>query len=101
MRVLMIAQSSYDNDPRIIRLSSALIEKNIDVELICLRYETQAKYEVLNGVHVHRIMKNFHQDSILSYLFFSIVFVFMVLFKSIVLSFKNKHDLVHRRRRLV
>lgn len=95
MRVLMIAQSSYSYDARIIRLSSALIEKNIDVDLICLRYKDQPKYEVLNGVNIHRIIKNFHQDSIFSYIFFSIVFVFRALFKSISLSSKNKHDLVH------
>ena len=95
MNVLMMAISSYDFDPRIIRLSSALIEKNICVDLICLRYGRQSEHETLNGVHVHRIMKNFHHDSILSYAFYSLIFIIKAMIKSLVISSKRKPDLVH------
>lgn len=91
----MIAQSNYDYDARIIRLSSILIEKNILVDLICLRNKDQKKYEIKDGVHVYRIMKSFHQDSIITYVFFSLLFLFKAFLKSILISKKNKHDLVH------
>lgn len=91
----MIAQSNYDYDARIIRLSSVLIENKIDVDLICLKNQDQIKYEIKNGVHVYRIMKNFHQDSIASYIFFSLIFLLKAFINSILLSIKNKHDLVH------
>lgn len=95
MRVLMIAQSNFDYDARIIRLSSVLIENNIDVDLICLRNEDQLKYEFKHGVNVYRIMKNFHQDSIVSYIFFSLLFTFKAFLTSIFISRKKRYEIVH------
>ncbi|MCW8961271.1 MAG: glycosyltransferase family 4 protein, partial [Ignavibacteriaceae bacterium] len=91
----MIALSSYNFDPRIIRLSAALVEKNIDVDLFCLRYGDQKKLEIIDGVQVHRIMKNFNQESIFSYVIFSFFFLVKAMFKSILILYKNKTNLVH------
>jgi glycosyltransferase involved in cell wall biosynthesis len=95
MRVLMIAQSNFDYDARIIRLSSVLIENHIDVDLICLRNKDQLKYEFKHGVNVYRIMKTFHQDSIVSYIFFSLLFTFKALLTSIFIARKNRCEIVH------
>lgn len=94
--VLMIAQSIYDFDPRIIRFTNALIEQNFQVEIICLRYKHQTKFEIVNGVKVHRIMKVFSQNKISSYIFYSLIFTFRALIKCTLLtSGKNKPDFIH------
>lgn len=95
MRVLMIAQSNYNYDARIIRLATALNNKGINVDVLCLRYEGQNSYDIVNGIRVHRIMKNFSQESILSYVFGSLIFMMLSLFKAIKLEFSNNYNLVH------
>jgi len=95
MHVLMIAQSVYDYDPRIIRLASALVKNNHKVSIICLQYGHQGKYEEMNGVHVYRIMNYFSQDKITSYIFYSFLFLIKSLIKSVRLTFKEKFSLVH------
>jgi len=95
MRVLMIAQSNYNYDARIIRLATALKNRNINVDVICLRYEGQNSYDIVNGVNIYRIMKNFSQESILSYVLGSLIFMLLSLFKAIKLELDNKYNLVH------
>lgn len=95
-KVLMIAQSIYDFDPRIIRFTNSLIEQNYKVEIICLRYKHQSKFEIVNGVKVHRIMKVFSQNKISSYIFYSLIFTFRAFIKCTILtSGKNKPDFIH------
>ncbi len=95
-KVLMIAQSIYDFDPRIIRFTNALIEQNFQVEIICLRYEYQSKFDIVNGVKVHRIMKVFSQNKISSYLYHSLIFTFKAFLKCTSLTAgKNKPDFIH------
>lgn len=95
MRVLMIAQSNYNYDARIIRLATALSNKNIPVDVICLRYDGQSSFDIVDGINVYRVTKNFSQESIASYVIGSIFFLIMALFKSISLEIKNGYKLVH------
>lgn len=95
-KVLMIAQSIYDFDPRIIRFTNVLTEQNFQVEIICLRYKHQSKFEIVNGVKVHRIMQVFPQNKILSYIFYSMIFTLNAFIKCTILTAgKNKPDFIH------
>ena len=95
-KVLMIAQSVYVFDPRIIRFTNALIEREFEVEVICLRYNKKPKFEIINGVKVHSIMKVFPQDKISSYIFYSLIFTLKSLVKCTVLtSGKNRPAFIH------
>ncbi|MDH3267272.1 MAG: glycosyltransferase family 4 protein [Ignavibacteria bacterium] len=94
MRVLMITQSFYDFDGRILRQTAALTKNNIDVEVICLNLGNFPKYNKVENVNVYRIMKKFPQDKFFHYIFFSVAFLiksFVITFK---LLFKNKPDIV-------
>jgi len=91
----MIAQSNYNYDARIIRLATSLKDNNSSVDVICLRYEGQSNFDVVNGISVHRIMKNFSQESITSYVIGSIIFMIKALFKSISLETKLNYNFVH------
>ena len=93
-KVLMIAQSFYDYDARILRQTSTLIQNNIDVDIICLGMGDYLKYEKLDNVNVHRIMKKFQQDKVLHYVFFSIIFLFKSMFKTWMLMIKKKPDII-------
>ena len=94
-RVLMIAQSNYDYDARIIRYCKALQQNDYQIDIICLQYGKQNKFDVVDGVNVYRIMKNFNQDSIFSYVFYSLIFLLRSFFKTFSLSNKYQYTLVH------
>ncbi|BDQ02765.1 glycosyltransferase [Ignavibacterium sp.] len=93
-RVLMIAQSFYDYDARILRQVETLKKNNIKVEIICLNYENKPAHEKVNGVLVHRIMNKFDQNKILSYIFNSVIFLIKALLLSRQLNKRNKFDIV-------
>ncbi len=95
MRVLMIAQSNFNHDGRIIRLSSALINHNIKVDLICLRYDDQSDYEEVNGIRFFRIMRNYPKDKVISYLAVSLFFLIKAFIKTTSLALQEKYNLVH------
>ena len=95
-KVLMIAQSIYVFDPRIIRFTNALVEQGYEVEVICLRYNYKPKFEIVDGVKIHRVMKVFPQNKISSYVFYSLIFTFKALIKCTVLTLgKNRPAFIH------
>jgi glycosyltransferase involved in cell wall biosynthesis len=67
----MVSHSFYESDNRIIRYAEALAENGDHVEVLALRRApTLPTYEVINGVHLHRIRDRFgkNESSPLSYL---------------------------------
>ncbi len=95
MRVLMIAQSSYNYDARIVRYCKALREVGAEIHVICLNYGKQNKTEEIDGIKLFRVMKSFNQDIIISYIFFSLIFLIKSLFKTIVLMTKHEYSVAH------
>lgn len=93
-KVLMIAQSFYDLDPRILKQTKVLINNDINVDIICLGEGSYKKEEMLDDVHVYRIMRKFNQEKILSYILNSAIFLIKALLKSIILGAKNNYNLV-------
>lgn len=91
----MIAQSSYNYDPRIMRYCKALRDLEYEIDVICLKYNDQSDYDVVDGVRVFRIMRRFSLDSIFSYFFYSMVFLYKSFFKTISLVRKNQYSVVH------
>lgn len=55
MKVCMVVYSFYENDTRVMQYASALTSRGDEVDIIALRLPGQPKYEVIEGVHVHRI----------------------------------------------
>lgn len=94
-KVLMIAQSNFNYDARIIRFCDMLKLDGIDVDIICLRRPEQEKNDKIENVSVYRIMDHFNQDTIFSYTLNSFIFLFKALFKSIQLSKKRNYLFVH------
>ena len=76
-------------------MATSLSIQNIQVDVICLRYEGQTSFDIVDGINVYRIMEKFSQESITSYVFGSIIFLIKALLKSISLENKNTYNLVH------
>lgn len=95
-RVLMIAQSTFDYDARIIRYCNALNEIGIQTDIICFRYFNNEKsFEIIKNVNVYRIIDFSDKESILRYLIFSFRFLIKAFFKTIQLHRKNNYSLIH------
>lgn len=54
-RICMVVYSFYENDTRVMQYADALVERGDHVDVIALRRTDALQYEVLGGVHVHRI----------------------------------------------
>jgi glycosyltransferase involved in cell wall biosynthesis len=54
-RICMVVYSFYENDTRVMQYADALVERGDRVDVIALRRDRLPEYEVLGGVHVHRI----------------------------------------------
>lgn len=55
MRVAMLAYAFYESDTRIQQYARALVERGDSVDVIALRKEGAAAFEVIQGVNVYRI----------------------------------------------
>lgn len=93
-RVLMIAQSFYDYDARILRQVEVLKNNNFEVEIICLNYEDRPAYEKVGSVIVHRVMNKFDQNKVTSYILNSFIFLIRAFILSINLHTKRRFDIV-------
>lgn len=57
MKVCMLAYTYYENDNRVRRYAEALAKRGDEVEAVVIGKQGQDRYEVIDGVHVHRIQK--------------------------------------------
>lgn len=94
-KVLMIAQSTYDYDARIIRYCNALKEVGIQSDVICFRYGNHKSFDDYDGINVYRIIDYTDKESIARYILFSIRFLIAAFFKTISLHRKNNYSLIH------
>jgi glycosyltransferase involved in cell wall biosynthesis len=54
-RICMVVYAFYENDTRVMQYADALVGRGDRVDVIALRRDGLPEYEVLSGVHVHRI----------------------------------------------
>ena len=93
-RVLMIAQSFYEFDPRILRQASVLVKNNYCVDIICLNHNNSPKIEKIGGVNVYRVMNKFEQDQVILYIINSFIFLLKAFLKSLTFFPKKRPDVV-------
>ncbi len=96
IRVAAITFDWYPFDPLVRRIAGAAIDGGYSVDVICLRQSGEQRYEICEGVHVHRLPMNrgFGQSlpvTILSWCWF-------LLMSGVVLTrlhLKKRFDVVH------
>jgi glycosyltransferase involved in cell wall biosynthesis len=96
MKVCMLSHSLYESDTRILQYTRALIERGDSVDVIALRAAGLPRTEVMNGVHVYRVLrrrKNARRP--LEYLLQILQFMLIATFVLGRRQLSRKYDLVH------
>lgn len=93
-RICMLAMSTYPDDPRIRREAEALINAGIEVDIICMRGDSQKSKEIIHGVSIYRIIKYAQQEKILKYAIQSIFFIIISFFWLQKLNIKRKYRVI-------
>jgi glycosyltransferase involved in cell wall biosynthesis len=94
MYIVMIAQSLYDFDARILRQSEALANNDNRVDIICLGNEQYPKSEKTGNITVYRVMNKFSQENIFYYILYSLIFQLKSSIKALGLLIKEKPDVI-------
>lgn len=94
-RLLMIHFSSYPGDVRPRREAETLVEAGMFVDTICLRKPGQKSQETISGVTAYRINIRRSRSSKLRYIWGYFYFALIVFFKTTILHFREKYDLIH------
>jgi glycosyltransferase involved in cell wall biosynthesis len=92
----MVVYSFYENDTRVMQYASALARRGDEVDIIALRLPGQPKYEVIEGVHVHRIqIRQVNERGRFSYAYRLMRFCIL---SGVILSWKHlsrRYSLIH------
>ena len=91
----MVVYSHYPSDTRIRKEANALTENGFEVDVICLKDETQAKFEVFENVNIYRLNIIKRRGTFYTYFWLYILFFFNSLIKVTALFLKKKHDVIH------
>src|SRR5262249_46992944 len=96
VRVCAITYDTYPFDPLVRRTSEAAVRTGYTYHVICVMQEGQKRYEVCNGVHVHRVpMQRLIGRSLGAMVLSWISFLFLAMGKVTSLYFKHKFDVIH------
>jgi glycosyltransferase involved in cell wall biosynthesis len=96
MRVCMLAYAFYESDMRILRYAKSLVERGDTVDVIALRRDSAARFEVLDGVNVYRIQsRERNERGLLDYLVRLVRFMFLSAFIVTRKYVSKPYDIIH------
>jgi glycosyltransferase involved in cell wall biosynthesis len=94
-RIAVVVFSSYPFDSRVRREAETLYEAGMEVDVICVQMNGQAKKELVNGITVNRVNVNRSRTNKFSYLKEYALFIFTAFFKLTLHHLKRKYQTVH------
>lgn len=96
MRIASVAFTNYDADPRVRRMSEALVERGDTVTAITLTQPGKPKRRTMEGVNVHGIdIEQYKGSSIRAYLVQYLRFFFAATWLLTRLHLRGRFDVVH------
>lgn len=96
MRACMVAYTFYETDNRVRRYAETLVRRGDHVDAIVLRREGQSSFEMISGVHVHRIQKRvIDERGPLSYLMKLLTFLLLSAWELTRRHIKTRYDVIH------
>lgn len=96
MRACAVAYTFYEADNRVRRYAEALAKRGDEVDAIALRREGQPRFEVIRGVHVHRIQRRLRNErGPVGYLGKLLLFFVRSMWLLSVQSLKQRYDIIH------
>ncbi|HYI93639.1 MAG TPA: glycosyltransferase family 4 protein [Bryobacteraceae bacterium] len=95
-RVLMMAYSYYESDPRVIREAEAAVEGGFDVDFLTLRRPGAMPSEMIRGVRVFRLnQEKYRGGRHVSYLVAYLLFFLRCFAKTTMLFFSRRYRVIH------
>ena len=95
-RVLMVAYTNYENDPRVVREANAAVWGGFDVDVIVLQRAGQPATERISGVIVHRVRQaRYRGGGLLRYVAAYLEFFLRCLLKVSWMHLKHPYRVVH------
>jgi len=93
-RVCIVRQKPYPWQRNMRRNAETLSKEGYEVDVICIGRKGQKKFEIMNGVNVHRVYYSYHRNKVLWYLLDYSVFFFLVSLKLTWLSLRKRFDVI-------
>jgi glycosyltransferase involved in cell wall biosynthesis len=96
-RICMVVYAFYENDTRVMQYADALVERGDRVDVIALRRsDALPAYEVLRGVHVHRIQfRTVNEKGLFAYASRILRFTLAAAWQLRRLQREHGYDLIH------
>ncbi len=96
-RICMVVYAFYENDTRVMQYADALVEHGDHVDVIALRRsEALPAYEVLRGVHIHRIQsRTVNEKGLYAYASRILRFTLAAAWHLVRLQRRHGYDLIH------
>jgi glycosyltransferase involved in cell wall biosynthesis len=91
----MIVQQVYDQDPRVIRYTKALINHGAQVDVLSVQGKEKIDCHRGNGLNVYTIPLSHTSQSLPAYLFEYFLAMLFFSFKLFFLHIKNHYDIIH------
>ena len=91
----MLAYSTFPSDVRIKREADALISKNYEVDVICLKEKNEIFEEHLKGINIYRISMEKKRGGIKIYFYYYNLAIIKIMLKLLHLSFRKNYTHIH------
>jgi glycosyltransferase involved in cell wall biosynthesis len=92
----MLAYAFYESDMRILRYAKTLVERGDTVDVIALRRDSAARFEVLQGVNVYRVQsRERNERGLFDYLVRLARFMFLAAFTVTRKHLSKPYDIIH------
>ncbi len=96
MKICMLVYAFYESDTRVIQYAKALAQRGDSVDVIALRKETAPRFEILDGVNVHRIQRRrVNEKGQLAYLLRILLFLCRSAFVLTKKHSAKRYDVIH------
>ncbi|NPV10183.1 MAG: glycosyltransferase [Ignavibacteria bacterium] len=96
INILMVAYTNYSTDSRVIKESSALVERGMFVDFICLKDENLHSCSPLKGINIINIpLKRYRGKNKYLYVLYYLIFFLFVFLISSFLYIKKRYKIIH------
>ena len=93
-RACIVRQKQYPWQRNMRRNAETLFKEGYEVDVICVGFKGQKKFEVMAGVNIHRVYYSHHRGKLFWYLLDYSVFFFLVSLKLACLSLRKRFDVI-------
>lgn len=94
-KTLFVVFSHYPSDTRIRKEANALFKNGYDVDVLCLKDNTELSFEIFENIKIFRINIKKKRGSSLNYFLLYTLFFFSAFYKITKLYLQNRYDVIH------